>query len=606
MGRWATYMIGREHEDPPAAYARHSKTVPGWVWWELPLARGGDWDPGPGHAVVAHIFDSDVADISGLVAGERAWRWVYGEATLAAFEERPVDALELEDSLPGRAEETTHLIQAWAMEAGLPEVDAPALAAILQCGYTFAEEGVREVLEALGIVADDSAVEHQDLDPTVDADGRPFGEPRPTEPSPGGPTMAGVLAAAIDHSSDAWRGLVAEFWLDTFGEPPALVALDGTVFVAFDPPIMLSSYGRDTERTWVSEHLGVDWVEVPSQYAGGLLEAVAWARANVGVQGRPADEHRLRLNVEVSPDYLDGLAARDDFADHTRSQGWQHSIADPLHVGIELAMGADLLARVDEVADWLDHARDLLLTPVTAAYAERGGTVHLGDGAVPGYALVPTLVYKSARGRHANAAADDKAWRRVQRRLRAGELTSIKVTCGVANGFGQMRGIDPWGDLLIGAQLAADQRLYSLPAHLTVKISDPLRSFVPGPFVGELVGRAVETLPVVGGWVDAARRLYLGDGQSRYESLAGTSSLVRRDPRTSVRGPAWRILLGPEHLRLLGGRGALEASGVFTEFSEVGQLLMVQCGDQPVDCTWERRDAMVGVLASVLPPKPDR
>jgi hypothetical protein len=106
VGRWATYMVGREREDPPAAYARHSSTVPGWVWWELPLARGADWDPGPGHTVVAHIFDSDVADIRGLVAGKTSWRWVYGEATLAAFEERPVDHLELESTLPGRAEST--------------------------------------------------------------------------------------------------------------------------------------------------------------------------------------------------------------------------------------------------------------------------------------------------------------------------------------------------------------------------------------------------------------------------------------------------------------------------------------------------------------------
>jgi hypothetical protein len=47
-------------------------------------------DPGPEHTVVTHILDSDVADIRGLTAGK-----VYGEAALAAFEERPVDQLEL-------------------------------------------------------------------------------------------------------------------------------------------------------------------------------------------------------------------------------------------------------------------------------------------------------------------------------------------------------------------------------------------------------------------------------------------------------------------------------------------------------------------------------
>jgi hypothetical protein len=591
-------MIGREREDPPAAYARHGKTVPGWVWWELPLARGADWDPGPGHAVVAHIVDSDVADIRGLVAGERAWRWVYGEAALAAFEERPVDDLELEDSLPGRAEDASHLIQAWAAEAGLPEVNAPALAAILQRGYTFAEEGVSDVLEALGIVADDSAVEHQDLDPAVDADGRPFGEEakEPAGSTSGGPTMAGVLAAPIDHRSAAWRALVADHSLHTFGEPPSLVALDGTLYVAFDPPILLVSFGPDADRGWVSAHLDVEWQEVPPGHTDSLLAAATWARENVGVQGRPAETHRLPLNLEVPPDYPDGGEEVTWYHDLSRQEGWRHSIARPRHAAIELAMGTDLLERADEVADWLELAHGLLLTPVADGYRGMGGQIRFGNQDVPLYALALKLVYKSARGRYAISGADDKAWRRVQKRLRAGELTSVRFE-GTAAGDSLS-----WGKLLIGAQLAADQRLYSLPAHLTVEISDPLRSFLPGPFVHDLITRAVETLPVVGGWVDAARLFHLGDGRSRYEEFAGVSSGVRRDPRTSVRGPAWRILLGPEHLRLLGGRAALEESGVFTGFQEIGTLLQVECGAQPADCTWERRAAMVDVLAPVLPP----
>jgi hypothetical protein len=478
MGRWATYLIGPDGPDPAAAYARHSKTVPGWAWWELPLARGEAWDPGDGYAVVAHIFDSDVADVRGLVAGAVRWRWVYGEVTLAEYEGKVVDSDALEDSLAERAGETAQLIAEWADGAGLA-VDAPALTQILQHDHTFAEEGVSGVLEALGIVSADSPTEYQDLDPTVDADGKPFAEPaeQPTEPT--GPTMAGALAAPIDHSSDAWRGLVAEYWLDSFGEPPALVAIDGSVSVAFDPPITLSSYGRDTDRAWGAEHLGVDWQEVPPEHSGGLLEAAAWARANLGVQGRPADENRLLLNLEVPP----------DFPGDDREGWWAHSIAVPQHAGIELAMETDLLAHVEAVADWLEHARGLLLTPMAEAYAERGGQVHVGKTDPPGYALSLTQVCKSARGRYSSAGADDAAWRRAMRRLRAGELTMVKLAAGVTNGFGLMRGIEPWGDLEIKAQLAADQSLYSLPAHLTVKISDPLRALVPGPFVDDLVGR---------------------------------------------------------------------------------------------------------------------
>ncbi|NUS00490.1 MAG: hypothetical protein HOV67_35145 [Kribbellaceae bacterium] len=593
MGRWATYLIAREREDPGAAYARHSKTVPGWTWWELPLARGEAWDPGPGHAIVAHVFDSDVADVRGLVAGELRWRWVYGEVTLAGHEGRIVDADALEDSLPQRAADASQLIVEWAGGADLSTVDGESLTEVLQRDHTFAEEGICEVLTALGIMSADSPTEYQDLDPTLDADGLPFRDQPVPEPTPAGPTMAGALAAPIDHSSDAWRGLVAEYWLDSFGEPPALVALDGMVYVAFDPPIGLCGYGRDTERSWVSEHLGVEWQDVPSNHAGGLLEAVAWARANVGEQGRPADEHRLRLQIEVPPEYPDDY----------QPEWLQHSIAAPQHVGIELAMGTDLLESFEEVAGWLDYARGLLLTPLAAAYAERGGPVHTDKTDPPGYALTLTQVCKSARGRYTSAGSDDGAWRRALRRLRAGELTSVVLRAGVTNGFGLMRGIEPWGSLEIGAQLAADQSLYSLPAHLTVRISEPFRTLVPGPFVDDLITRAVQAMPVVGGWVDIGRTLYMGDMLSRYESAVAYNE--RRDPRVSVRGPAWRVLVGPGHLELLGGREALVASGVFTEFREVGSLLLLQCGDQPVDCTPERRAAMVDVLAAVLPPERD-
>lgn len=157
----------------------------------------------------------------------------------------------------------------------------------------------------------------------------------------------------------------------------------------------------------------------------------------------------------------------------------------------------------------------------------------------------------------------------VLKRLRAGELTSVSMGAAVADGFGDVRDVQPWGDLLT---------------------------------------RAAGTLPVVGGWVDSGRVLSLGDGRSRYEEFAALRSDVRRDPRTCVRGPAWRILLGPGHLELLGGRDRLEASGLFTDLQEIdtpdGPLLMVQCGAQPTDCTAEQRARMVEVLAPVLPPWP--
>jgi len=610
MGRWATYLIGPEREDPPAAYARHSKTVPGWVWWELPLAQGTPWDPGPGHTVVAHIFDSDVADIRGLTAGKVSWRWVYGEAALAAFEERPVDPLEPEERLPERAEEASRVIAEWAAGAQLT-TDRQALTDILQRGHTFAEEGVSELLESLGIMSGDSPIEYQDLDPVVDAYGRPVDEAGPAEvepPRPAGDTMAGVLAAAIDHTSPGWRGLVARNFLHSFGEPPSIVTLNGSAYIAFDPPISVGSVAGDSDREWASELYGVSggWQEVPPEHAGSMLAAAAWARANVGTQGRPADEDRLLLNLEVPLDYPDGVEAPGRYPDTSKNEWWRHSIADPVHVGIELGMAEQLLDRADAVADWLDYGRTLLYTTLAEKFEQAGGTVHRGDGEVPGFGLTLGVSYRSVRGRYGSAGGDDPSWRRVVKRLRAGELTSVSLGAAVADGYGDVRDVQPWGDLSIGAQLAADERLYSLPAHLTVKISDPMRGLVRGPFVDDLVGRAVASLPVAGGWVDAARILYLGDGSSRYESFAGVPVGEQREPRSSVRGPAWRVLLGPGHLELLGGRAALEASGIFTDFRQIGSLLQVQCGAQPVDCTWERRAAMVGVLAPVLPPWPER
>ncbi|MEN3271164.1 hypothetical protein [Pseudonocardia sp.] len=607
MGRWATYIVGSERPDPPAAYYRYGGTAVGWSWWELPISRGDPWDPGPGFALVAHIYDSDAAVVNGLHDGERQWQWTFGEGAAAFYQGVEVDDEELEETLPARAAEAAGLIAAWAERAALPGVDKTAVAELLQDGYVFAEEGFAKLLEALEIVVDDSSVESEELVPDE--------EPAPDDTGhqpPAGPDMVGLLAAAIDHSSAGWRDLVGTRWLQTFGEPPAMVAFDGSVFIAFDPPISLGSYGRESQRDWVSLVLGVSggWQEVPSEPAGGLLEAAAWARENIGVQGRPADENRLPLNVELPLEYPDGVEAPGRYPDISKNEWWRYSVADPSHAGVELAMGTELLDRTEPVADWLDHARSLLLTPLAENYAEAGAPVHAGERDVPPYALVLTTVYKTARGRYGSTGGDDKGWRRVLKRLRLGELTAVTVGAAVADSRGNLRDVQPWGGLSIGAKLAASREFDSLPAHLTVEISDQLRRLSPSPFVEDLISRAAATLPVVGGWVDVGRALLLGGGWSRYEQFAAVRSDVRRDPRSCVRGPAWRILLGPEHLRLVGGREALEATELFTSFREIdtpdGPLLMVQCGEQPVNCTAEHRAEMVRVLAPLLPEWPDR
>jgi hypothetical protein len=98
-----------------------------------------------------------------------------------------------------------------------------------------------------------------------------------------------------------------------------------------------------------------------------------------------------------------------------------------------------------------------------------------------------------------------RGWLRVLKRLRAGELTSVKVGAAVADSHGNLRDIQPWGGLHVGAQLAADRDLYDLPAHLIVKVSEPLRGLYDRPFVDDLVSRAISALPVVGGYIDVPR-----------------------------------------------------------------------------------------------------
>jgi hypothetical protein len=607
MGTWATYVIGADGEDPPAAYFRYGGTAPGWAWWELPSMNRDD-DAGlaaAGPAIVAHILASDVADIRGLTNGQPRWRWLYGEDALAAYEDREADGSDLEIHWPERATETAGLIVTWAAEAGLPNADPEALAKALQRNYVFAEELVGDLLRLLRLVSEDSTVEPRQLEPT---DVRLCEVPAAVPPpAPDERAMAGVHAAVIDRTSRAWCNLVATRWLSTFGEPAAVVAFDSTVYVASDPPVTLGEYHGSRGQVAVSLGLTGRWQEVPTEDARSVVAAAAWAREHVGAPGRPADPDRVPLNGEVSPDYPGGPDTP------TTADWWKYSIAAPPSLGIELAMGAPLTDRADAVADWLDHARSTLVKPVVEAYTDEGGFEDYGAADyIRPYAIWVRCSYRTASGRVGNLAPDDTGWALLLSRLRSGELTSVELTVDMTNGLGQVVDVSPWGTLQIGAELAADQRSYSLPAHLTVRVPYSLWVMAGQPFVDEtvtedLVARAAASLPVVGGWVDVARSFRMGNDLSRYEAFAGVQSDARRDPRVCSRGPAWRLILGAEHLRLLGGRQAVERTGLFDVVRELesvdGPLLILQCGDDPDDCTAERREAMARALAVVMPGK---
>ena len=130
MGTWATYVIDADGEDPPAAYFRNGGTAPGWAWWALPSMTRDD-DAGlaaAGPAIVAHILDSDVADIRGLTDGGAA----VSLGLTSGWQEVPTEhgAAEHLRLLEGRqAVERTGLFD---VVRELESADGPLL--LLQCG----------------------------------------------------------------------------------------------------------------------------------------------------------------------------------------------------------------------------------------------------------------------------------------------------------------------------------------------------------------------------------------------------------------------------------------------------------------------------------------
>lgn len=605
MGTWATYVIGADGENPPTAHLRYGGTAPGWAWWELPsMPRDDDAAlTGAGPAIVAHIMDSDVADIRGLLDGRLQWRWLDGEDVLAAYEERDIDDLYLEDNWAERARQTARLIADWAADAGLGVADQEALAKVLLHSYVFAEEAVPDLLRVLRLVTEDSTVEEEELVPTQ---GPTCEVPVPVAPPAADEgAMAGVRTAAIDRTSRAWCNLVASRWLSTLGEPTAVVAFDSWVYVASDPPVTLGKYDSTRGEAALSLGLTGAWHEVPAEHAGSVPAAASWARAQLGSPGKPPDPDRLPLNFEVSADYPGGpdLPATDDW--------WRYSVAAPPSVGIELAMGTSLMDEADAVANWLNRARNRLVKPVVEAYSDQDYHVQYGDADyLAPYAIWVQCSYRTASGQVGGLAPDNAGWAWLLRRLRTGELTSVTLTVDVTNGYGQVGDVQPWGTLHLGAELVADQALYSLPAHLTVRVPYPLwvmagRSFPDNALTDQLVSEAAGLLPVVGGWVDVGRSFRMGNELSRYEAFADVRPGVRRDPRVCSRGPAWQLILGPEHLRILGGREAVEQAGLFDVSRELesvdGPLLLLQCGETADDCTAEVRQQIAEALAPIMP-----
>jgi hypothetical protein len=560
------------------------------------LRLGGD-----GPAIVARVVDSDVAEIFGLVDGAHRWSWVFGEATLAAMKEgagQPgPDPEELEATFPARAEETTDRIIAWSEQAGLVTAGRNAVLEALQHGHVFAEEGLHQLLAVAGVRPEDGPGQYVELtlraeEPTADRDAYLRELRRLSE------TWRGIHASAIDHRSAGWQSLVGGDWLHGFGEPSALVAIDGSVYLASDPPVHTSDFSAfPIEQVGDVTGATGGWVNVPEQHAGSVADAAAWARANVGTAGAPPSADRPKLNFEVPTE-----AAEEVSFD---AEAFRYSVAPTSQVGLELAMGESLLDHTDSAADWLDHARQTVAEPVFSAWAERGGQVEYGnDGSGTPYALGVSAWFETVTGRRSTAKATDASWARLLKRVRAGEIASVSLCASVMNGSGYTGPTQLWGDLELDLVLAGDPEFWGIPAVAAVTISEPMRALLGRPFVSDLVSRAAG-LPVVGGFVDSGRSVAVGRWTSPYEHEVRASSRSGPGPRFVTRGPAWVLLLGEEHLRLVGGRQALEATGLFPVMKELqsaaGSLLWLQTTEHQDDCTRQRRREVAEALRAIMP-----
>ncbi len=125
-------------------------------WTVRPLAREPDVDSvarelAQAHsaALVCFVFDSDVAYAVADASDGKSARIVINEN---AARDYGMDFL-----LLGQSAEAAADLAEWAKEHGLKDVEAEAVRAVLEANHAFAEEGVAQVFELLGLTWQDDA-----------------------------------------------------------------------------------------------------------------------------------------------------------------------------------------------------------------------------------------------------------------------------------------------------------------------------------------------------------------------------------------------------------------------------------------------------------------
>ncbi|MCL2780141.1 MAG: hypothetical protein FWD74_01380 [Actinomycetia bacterium] len=297
-----------------------------------------------------------------------------------------------------------------------------------------------------------------------------------------------VLAGAIDHSSEDWRWLAFNMNLEDFGEPPALVSFRGKLFAAGDPPVQLSGTSMDLQagryRTGVAE-----WVPVPVEHKATLGSAIAWARENVGQQGRAVSSGRrpLRGEVEDDPPY-----------NNKEISCWRWEIAKRPAIRLRIELSAHAA-----VAGWLQRWRGGVLDPVADGWAAAGGQVQWhrarNDPRMRGGLEIGTLVTNLAGWPKARRPAG-KRWQALFDELDEERVAGI-FTNAHADDLAGFPSDDRWGEVSVEARTVPTRPGTDDPRRIAAKISEPFMRFLDCAVLESLVDSALATLPVTRGRV---------------------------------------------------------------------------------------------------------
>jgi hypothetical protein len=440
--------------------------------------------------LAAHVEDSDWCVVLGRDPHGSEWSWVFGEDVALAFESAhrwltTLDPDELDDSLLARAAETGGAVVAWASACGLGEFPVDAAIEVLLGHDALAETGWWRLLDLVGLAdVPREEVEDAGLVPTLGDGPRPIRPPR---------------AIALDHDHLGWRRLNAGELLGRFGAPPCLVEWRHNIYLATDPPLLVSA--RDGPSLARSTGATGEWRTVPQEAAGSLAAAAAWARAHVGITGAPTPPDRPPLLFEVIDHERQARLPR-----HRRASEWR--LHEPAPRVSALLVVAWREADPEVVGELVAAVHERVIGELVRAFTDDGRGVVYGEEAAPGpWDLQVAGEVVSARGRIRRTTASLSAWSKLVEKVRRGEVIELDVRAIRSTGLGttrprhaaatvshHLRLVDDREDLDVDDEEHQDSPLPK-PPWLAVGVDAEFAAVLPLSSLLDLLDRLAEQLP---------------------------------------------------------------------------------------------------------------